>query len=375
MYSLTLPGITRKILSDKTKPIFMLCRFTDTLLDPSIINTILISRRLGIKASKTGIRELFFAKCRLKPAISIRDICEVLFEIGITVTPARVSWQHLGKISAPFMILFEQKAESHFCLVVDRVGDELQVLDPYTNVVRAYPLGYFYGKDSIVLAIAKFNSGFMEEGYADRVAAEEAADAAYRESVRVIPGVFSPAECDAIVAYYEHNKALLEKSVVDRISADGKTFVEPSYSRTCEISLFSHFGQSEELLDRIAGVLGSSAEKFETPSILRYDVGQEFKIHHDAFNGDERRHTVLVYLNEDFEGGETFLPEIDLKVVPKKGSCLVFTNIDEQLQIIPQSLHSSLPIIAGVKYALITIECRNAFVGRREDDLVAFNRV
>ena len=116
MYSLTLPGITRKILSDKTKPIFMLCRFTDTLLDPSIINTILISRRLGIKASKTGIRELFFAKCRLKPAISIRDICEVLFEIGITVTPARVSWQHLGKISAPFMI--------HVCMRVMSSGEK-----------------------------------------------------------------------------------------------------------------------------------------------------------------------------------------------------------------------------------------------------------
>ncbi len=353
----------------------MLCRFTDTLPDPSIIDTIHLTRKLGLRVTKTGMRNRYFSRCKMKPSITIRDICEVLLEIGVTLTPARLGWEALGRISPPFLLLFEKKEESHFCLAVDRVGDELQILDPYTNVIGDYPLGYFYGKDSVVLAVTKFNSAFTEEGYAENLAAEMAADEAYKNSVRVYPDLFTAAECDAIVAYYEGNRALLEKSMVGRIGEDGKTWVEPSYSRTCDNSLFSHFGQSGALLDRIAAFQHSSTDKFETPSILRYDVGQEFKIHHDAFNGDERKNTVLVYLNDDFVGGETYLPEIDLKVTPRKGSCLVFRNIDADLQVIPQSLHSSLPIVSGVKYALVTLECRNAFVERRADDLVEFNRV
>jgi hypothetical protein len=353
----------------------MLCRFTDTLLDPSISNTIRICKRLGVSISKTGIRERFLSRCKMKERITIKDIVEVLAGIGVTVKPARISGEYLGKIQPPYMLLVEKKDEAYFCLAEEAAADTIKLFDPYTNVITSFPITHFAGSDRIILAVSKYDPQFIEENYAANKEAEDAADEAYKATVRVYPGVLTPEECDEIVAYYDNHRTLMERSQVDRINSDGKTWVEPSYSRTCDVSLFSHFQKSNTYLERIAALLDSSTDKFETPSILRYDVGQEFKNHHDAFNGDERKNTVLVYLNDDFVGGETYLPEIDLKITPKKGACLVFGNIFDDLTIIPQSLHSSLPIISGVKYALITLECRNSFTTRKEDDLVEFNKL
>jgi len=60
--------------------------------------------------------------------------------------------------------------------------------------------------------------------------------------------------------------------------------------------------------------------------IYRYEVGQQFKMHKDVpfrRNENERSFiTMLVYLNEDFEGGETFF--MNGNVLPKTGRMVAF---------------------------------------------------
>lgn len=70
---------------------------------------------------------------------------------------------------------------------------------------------------------------------------------------------------------------------------------------------------------------------FELPQIARYEKGQHFLMHEDAFpyqvalrKGYQRRATVLVYLNDVQEGGETRFDALDLAVNPEKGMALVF---------------------------------------------------
>jgi hypothetical protein len=85
----------------------------------------------------------------------------------------------------------------------------------------------------------------------------------------------------------------------------------------------------------------------------RYRVGQRFAPHFDGAyfrpptgtGREESLLTVLFYLNDGFEGGETKILDWDVVVVPKKGSALVFTHA---------ILHEGCAVSSGAKYVLRT---------------------
>lgn len=82
----------------------------------------------------------------------------------------------------------------------------------------------------------------------------------------------------------------------------------------------------------------------------RYEPGQRFAPHFDGpfdrGNGERSAYSFLVYLNEEFVGGETrfFEPE-PLTVQPRAGQALVFYH---------QQLHEGVVLVEGVKYVLRT---------------------
>lgn len=77
----------------------------------------------------------------------------------------------------------------------------------------------------------------------------------------------------------------------------------------------------------------------------RYRPGQEFKKHRDGSfirNAKEASYyTILIYLNDDFKGGETTFGNIVIN--PKQGSLLIFNH---QLE------HAGNPVTEGIKYVL-----------------------
>lgn len=85
----------------------------------------------------------------------------------------------------------------------------------------------------------------------------------------------------------------------------------------------------------------------EELKIYRYEKGQRFKIHTDIpYKRNEKERsflTVMVYLNEEFTGGQTWF--MDGTVTPKTGSALVFTQ---------SVMHSGGEVKEGVKYAIRT---------------------
>jgi predicted 2-oxoglutarate/Fe(II)-dependent dioxygenase YbiX len=93
----------------------------------------------------------------------------------------------------------------------------------------------------------------------------------------------------------------------------------------------------------------------EPCTILRYREGQFYQRHIDnvllasrfqeAEQGFPTRDiSVVGYLNDDFEGGETYFDRQDLKVKPEAGAVLVFPSYFTHP-------HESLPVAKGVKYA------------------------
>lgn len=101
----------------------------------------------------------------------------------------------------------------------------------------------------------------------------------------------------------------------------------------------------------------------ETFYVLRYDIGQEYKAHTDWFAAGpqglgflgypgNRLATVIVYLTDVEEGGETLFPTIGLKIRPQRGTALLFWNRMPDGTLDPDVLHSSAPVIRGQKWSI-----------------------
>jgi prolyl 4-hydroxylase len=82
--------------------------------------------------------------------------------------------------------------------------------------------------------------------------------------------------------------------------------------------------------------------------LYRYDVGQRHGTHWDTvveLGELQSLLTLVFYLNDDFEGGDTDFPELSRRIVPKTGSALLFQH---------RILHEASAVTRGVKYVLRT---------------------
>jgi prolyl 4-hydroxylase len=99
--------------------------------------------------------------------------------------------------------------------------------------------------------------------------------------------------------------------------------------------------------------------------IVKYDIGGEYKLHHDFFhpsedystdllsNGGNRVKTALIYLNDDFEGGETQFPNLDTTIKPELGKMVIWDNLLDNGELDMDSIHAGLPVTSGTKYIAV----------------------
>ncbi|HEX6218595.1 MAG TPA: 2OG-Fe(II) oxygenase [Sphingomicrobium sp.] len=102
---------------------------------------------------------------------------------------------------------------------------------------------------------------------------------------------------------------------------------------------------------RIAAAMGWAYDTGETLQSLRYAPGQQYRPHFDFVPGENQRlWTALLYLNDDYEGGETEFVRTGLKVKGQRGDVLVFRNATADGEMDPLSEHAGLPVTKGAKY-------------------------
>ncbi|KAH9562141.1 hypothetical protein CY35_05G057200 [Sphagnum magellanicum] len=112
-------------------------------------------------------------------------------------------------------------------------------------------------------------------------------------------------------------------------------------------------------------------ENGELLQVLRYEPGQYYKAHHDYFadefnlkRGGQRVATMLMYLSDGVEGGETFFPSVGDKecscggemkrgicVKPKRGDAILFWSVKLDGSKDPLSLHGGCKVLAGEKWS------------------------
>jgi predicted 2-oxoglutarate/Fe(II)-dependent dioxygenase YbiX len=88
---------------------------------------------------------------------------------------------------------------------------------------------------------------------------------------------------------------------------------------------------------------------FSPLRVYRYHPGQHFGLHQDqSYRRDDGARsllTLMVYLDDDFDGGETDFPEQGERIAPARGDALWFQHM---------VLHAGLPVTRGVKHVLRT---------------------
>ena len=103
----------------------------------------------------------------------------------------------------------------------------------------------------------------------------------------------------------------------------------------------------------IAAATGTQASWGEPLNILKYTPGQQYRPHHDGNSTDNvsvRVLTALIWLNDQFEGGETDFPKINVRVRGGVGDMLVFRNASDTGEIDDRMTHAGLPVTQGVKW-------------------------
>lgn len=165
--------------------------------------------------------------------------------------------------------------------------------------------------------------------------------------VWTIPDVFSAAECAALIDRIETIGP--ERAPI----TTGRGFVMDPRVRNNTRSMFDDPSLAALIFERIQTFVPAAMCGEESPVGLnerwrcyRYEPGQFFAPHYDgAFVRNEQegsRLTLILYLNEDFEGGETNFLDLDVSVRPRTGQALLFQHA---------LLHESAPIVRGTKYA------------------------
>ncbi len=166
--------------------------------------------------------------------------------------------------------------------------------------------------------------------------------------VRHLPGLLSAAECDYLV---RAALPLMRPSlVVDE--ASGARIRHPV--RTADAALFTWALENpavHALNRRIAAASGTNAVQGEPLQVLRYAPGQEYRRHLDALAGldNQRAWTMLVWLNEDYGGGETVFPDANISFRGRRGDAMLFGNLAEGRPD-PLSAHAGLPVTHGTKF-------------------------
>lgn len=165
------------------------------------------------------------------------------------------------------------------------------------------------------------------------------------------PDALTPDACKKLIGSLEAQTqgedaqiGMGESGVVDKEVRDVKRVTLPSYRGIG--ATMAGMGLSANMQAWKFDVTHSNQTDY-----LKYDVDGHYHAHVDTFirpnEAECRKLTVLVFLNDDFEGGKLFLQNGHEKIYPpqKTGTCLVFPSF---------MLHGVEPVTSGIRRSIVS---------------------
>ena len=165
--------------------------------------------------------------------------------------------------------------------------------------------------------------------------------------VVILDNVLSDEECDELIRLSTDKMQRSKIGMVreeNEIRTSSSMFIEEQSNLTVL-----------RIEKRIAAVMDIPIEHGERLQVLHYLPGQEYKAHHDFFSAtsnvaNNRISTLVMYLNDVEQGGETYFPHLKLSITPKKGMAVYFEYFYNDPLLNDLTLHGGAPIEVGEKW-------------------------
>ena len=177
--------------------------------------------------------------------------------------------------------------------------------------------------------------------------------------VQVLEHFVPPAVCDWLIA--QARGGLARATIYDKATG-GTTEDGRRTNSQCDLDVAVGGILTFVIRARISSVTGRQDAAMEVPKVLHYRPGETFAEHYDYLNPDEpayarelemrgqRTDTFLIYLNDDFSGGETHFPELGISHAGSTGDALLFANVDAEGKPDQRTRHAGLPPTTGEKW-------------------------
>ncbi|KAK4258142.1 hypothetical protein QN277_007631 [Acacia crassicarpa] len=178
-------------------------------------------------------------------------------------------------------------------------------------------------------------------------------------------------ECEYLKAI-AHTR-LIETAVIDPETGMAREGIERTSSGMFLNSQDRKHPMAQAIEERISVYAQVPIENGEPMQILRYEKNQYFNLHYDFFpdtykleESGQRIATMLMYISDNADGGETYFPMAGsgecscggkilkgLSVKPIKGNAVLFWSMGLSGEQDPNSVHKACEALSGTKWSAI----------------------
>jgi predicted 2-oxoglutarate/Fe(II)-dependent dioxygenase YbiX len=178
----------------------------------------------------------------------------------------------------------------------------------------------------------------------------------YLEEIQGILAVelYQPGACRSIVEHAKDVDAWTEAKVSQRVKDEFNSATRPEArrasvlapSRESEIRREFDLKMESIIKPLVKEVWGVDLRQHSETHFVRYCPGNYYTAHSDTgLHRSDRYFTVICYLNDDFEGGQTSFPQLNHRITPRCGKAVIFPAT---------YLHCAEPVTSGEKYILVS---------------------
>lgn len=109
--------------------------------------------------------------------------------------------------------------------------------------------------------------------------------------------------------------------------------------------------------DAVTPFFNAKLDTFSPPSVLKYLPGGKYDCHADSENWNpksrswiktmDRDYSLLLYVNDNYEGGALYFPNFDIRIQPKRGMLIAFPSDHRYL-------HAAEPLLSGQRFVVVS---------------------
>jgi len=282
---------------------------------------------------------------RFTPEIlpQLREWFEYNFDAGCTLSQLKGTLTASGYLEDEIDLFIE----SQRLRLAQRAG--VDQFDTMPTQSKKEAVGRFWRRTDVLNSFTNITIG-------DRVAKIMARNASC--AIYYIDGFLSDEECESLIN--AARAKLLRSTIVDATKPGD--VVSPTRSSRGAVLHRGSTPTVKRIESRIAKLTDLPISHGEGLQILNYDLGGEYYPHFDYFDpkteggrkvlseGSQRLATVIMYLSDVENGGDTKFPELSLEFSPARGAALLFASIGRDGALLQSSLHAGCPVTSGEKW-------------------------